>query len=88
MFGRSSGATYTIAVGCPDPEPQFLRGADFNGDGRTDILADGMIYVQNADGTFAPGVLFLPGFGPAESDVNADGAADLVTLADGQVNIA
>ena len=65
----------------------FMATADFNGDGKPDLLTleafgDGYeVLLGNGDGTFQPPVVtVLPsGFSLAVGDFNGDGKADLVT---------
>ncbi len=68
--------------------PQAVRTADFNGDGRLDLAVANngddsvSVLLGNADGTFQPARKFATGSGPqslAVGDFNGDGKLDLVT---------
>jgi hypothetical protein len=62
-----------------------LAVADFNGDGKPDLVARRLLFLGNGDGTFQParnidvggGPRGFVGFGVAVSDLNGDGKLDL-----------
>ena len=83
----SDAATYTTG-----PNPRTVLAADFNNDGSRDLAVpfDGpfdrstpggvSVFLNNGDGTFAPGVMTLLGnfaFKAAAGDWNRDGVVDL-----------
>jgi FG-GAP-like repeat len=61
--------------------------ADFNGDGKPDILLDGMVFLGNGDGTFQAPLTTIPGTSSptAVADVNGDGKPDVLVLTSGAV---
>jgi GDSL-like Lipase/Acylhydrolase family/FG-GAP-like repeat len=80
----------TLAAGHDGPSPNMSQttGADFNGDGRADIIARDdatgalMMWLRRADGTFAGAVTVTYGWRPfsqtAAADFTGDGKADII----------
>ena len=75
-----------------EPEADYVATADFNGDGRLDIVTAGggpsvggaAVYLGNGDGTFQPAVVVSNGpagtsyGGVAAADLNGDGNPDVI----------
>jgi hypothetical protein len=92
-LGNGDGTFQNAIVSSVHTDPinnqGFMATADFNGDGKPDVLTleafgDGYeVLLGNGDGTFQPPVVtVLPsGFSLAVGDFNGDGKADLVTSA-------
>jgi hypothetical protein len=87
LLGRGDG-TFQPAVNSPAgsfpiglaPYSFALVGADFDGDGKTDLAVANVLLLGKGDGTFRPAST-LPGPGcqmMAAADFNGDGKADLV----------
>jgi hypothetical protein len=66
--------------------PAGLMVADFNGDGRPDVIRGQTVFLSNTDGTFTPGTVISVGQNVAfniiaVADFNGDGRADLLVSA-------
>ncbi len=66
--------------------PGGLVVADFNGDGRPDVIRGQTVFLSNTDGTFTPGTVISVGQNVAfniiaVADFNGDGRADLLASA-------
>ena len=92
LLGNGDGTfqpamTFNISIG------GWLAAADFNGDGKTDLLVTGDNLVEvmlgNGDGSFqSPTSYFVGGYGsPAVGDLNRDGKPDVVVPSLETVNI-
>ncbi len=64
--------------------PDFV--ADFNGDGKPDILSGGVLILGNGDGTFTKGTA-VPGTPLAVADFNGDGKPDLLGQGQGTLEV-
>lgn len=60
--------------------------ADFNGDGKPDILSGGTINLGNGDGTF-PKAIAVPGTPLAVADFNGDGKLDVLEQGQGTLEV-
>jgi hypothetical protein len=94
LLGNGHGG-FSLAPGSPfsvpsDPHPHGIAAADFNGDGKPDLVVDSwgedkvLVMMGNGDGTFrTPGSKFRVGQAPYErlrtADLNEDGHPDIVT---------
>ncbi|MYX67855.1 GDSL-type esterase/lipase family protein, partial [Streptomyces sp. SID8373] len=88
--------TLAAGLGAPSVNMSQTASADFNGDGRADIIArhdatgDLRMWLRRADGTFAPAVTVTGGWRPfsqtAAADFTGDGKADIVAR-DGAGNL-
>ncbi|HVA46390.1 MAG TPA: FG-GAP-like repeat-containing protein [Pirellulales bacterium] len=95
LLGNGDGSfasPTTITIPASDPQPvDSIAIADFNGDGKPDIAASGMIFLGNGDGTFQAGVAFDTGAQPivsqAVADLNGDGKLDLVVAGGGGAQV-
>jgi FG-GAP-like repeat/Abnormal spindle-like microcephaly-assoc'd, ASPM-SPD-2-Hydin/Cep192 domain 4 len=92
-FGLSSASAQTYlfnqAVFATGVEPEALAAADFNGDGKLDLVTVNhgdntvSILLSNGDGTFQPHVDYATGANPAwvaVADFNNDGKLDLAVV--------
>lgn len=69
----------------PNVTGQLMGVADFNGDGRPDVLSsigsDFVVLLENANGTFTQkNTTIAPGVTTAIADVNGDGKPDIITI--------
>lgn len=62
------------------PQSPFV--ADFNGDGKPDLLCSGTVYLGKGDGTFSPGMA-ITGTALAVADFNGDGKPDVLEQSTG-----
>jgi Bacterial Ig-like domain (group 3)/FG-GAP-like repeat len=97
LLGNGDGTFNLVfdATNDPDLQTSCVAAADFNGDGKTDlVLADNQnvsIMLSNGDGTFAvaaskTGALTYPNYFPCVTgDFNSDGVPDIAT-ADSDLN--
>jgi hypothetical protein len=86
LLGDGKG-TFRAPTGYP-PASNFVLTADFNGDGKPDLVAAYKLLLGNGDGTFQPPLSFDPGPVPqvvgfgvqtfGAGDFNGDGKSDLV----------
>jgi len=84
--GEHSFTELTVATGIY--EPQFIKVADFNGDGKDDILVlttyqhEALLYLNNGDNTFSESMIYTEAsfYGASASivDIDADGDLDIV----------
>lgn len=97
LFGNGDGTFQTaLAITVADYIEDFVTG-DFNGDGRLDIVWEGLqssqvhVLLGNGDGTFRNGPNYnLLGLGPdslAVGDLNGDGILDLASSGDTFVDV-
>ena len=66
-----------------------LAVADFNGDGKPDLVVGGSVLIGNGDGTFAPPVTYSAGAAAAVAvgDFNGDGYMDIATASADSVSV-
>ncbi len=86
MLGKANG-TFGPATNFPTGNgPQVVAVADFNGDGKKDLVTadffdnEAAVLLGNGDGTFGPPVSFAAGYAPnyvTALDINGDGKQDL-----------
>ena len=77
--GKGDG-TFGAAIGTGGSFPFLEYSGDFDGDGHLGFFADGEIYANNGDGTFAPRPLQIGGFSTGfavVADFNNDGHSDV-----------
>lgn len=90
LQGSSSGAlAFASQVSYnTDINPQSIAAADFNGDGKPDIVTGNVtantvsVLMNNGNGTFAPTVNYTVGSTPqgaTAADLNGDGNVDIIT---------
>jgi hypothetical protein len=73
-FGTPITTSTDIPFSCP-------AAADFNHDGKLDMILDSYVYLGNGDGTFEPPIpIANGGCVMAVSDLNRDGNLDVITL--------
>ncbi len=83
LLGQLDPVAVTID-GDADPDHRQIALGDVNGDGRTDVIAEEEVFLQDSLGGFAPGpTLDLPGSSSAiravaAGDVNGDGLTDVI----------
>ena len=80
VFLSKGNGTYTELAASISASPQLL--ADFNGDGKLDLIAGNQMYFGNGDGTFGSGgAISLPAgtLATAAADVNHDGKIYLLS---------
>jgi hypothetical protein len=85
LLGNGDG-TFTAAPSLGFSGTQIAI-ADFNGDGKPDILLNTMVFLGNGDGTFQSPLTSLPALNSptAVADVNGDGKPDVLVLVSGSV---
>ncbi len=92
FLGKGNGTfhpavNYAAGIG----SASSIVAADFNGDGKPDLMIGGSIFFGNGDGTFQTGVSGLPSVGvtspPVIADFNGDGKADVAVNDDGVLKI-
>ena len=93
LFNDGSGVFPTRTTYVAGSEPASLTSADLDADGDFDlaVAVPGspnrndtamVVYLNNGNGSFAPGMRYLPGAGPmviVAADVNQDGFIDILT---------
>ena len=89
LVGAGNGTFSSIKSYAAGPEPTYVAVADFNGDGKPDLVAsnnviDGVVtlLLGNGDGTLKAAPLFRSGSIPGSiliADLNGDGIPDIVT---------
>jgi hypothetical protein len=80
LLGKGDGTFQDAQRYAAGLSPIFLAVADFNGDGRLDIVTGGSILLGNGDGTFQGALTFAPGGSLAIGDLNRDGIRDLAVV--------
>ena len=80
LLGKGDGTFQYAQSYAAGLSPGLLAVADFNGDGRLDIVTDGSILLGNGDGTFQGPLTFAPGGSLAIGDFNRDGIRDLAVV--------
>jgi hypothetical protein len=85
LFNNGSGS-FSPAPGFPGLPAQFVSAGDLDGDGDTDLLLDGRVYVNAGNGTFSLGaaLAFPPNF-YRPSLLDSDGDGDLDVLEGGRL---
>jgi hypothetical protein len=91
-LGRGDGTFNSIEIGFGGESGSPWAAADFNGDGKTDLLtiqynSPVFLLAGNGDGTFQAGVPVLPNGFPVVADFNGDGKPDLAVVTSNGVNI-
>src|SRR5215471_11425589 len=93
LVGNGDGTFRVINDVVQTGQPSSLSQADFNGDGKLDLVKPNpgvSVWPGNGDGTFQTGVTFPAGASPNQAlpvDLNADKAPDLVVVNSGDNTI-
>jgi hypothetical protein len=89
-FGRPVSSSVQGVYAYPGP----VAVADFNGDGKPDLLSGGGVFLGNGDGTFRLGTVLPSVFGPpyllgpsAVGDFNGDGKPDVAAIDNGYLDV-
>ena len=87
LSGAAGGTFQPPLVSTSNYYTDGIRAADFNGDGRMDVIAGGSVFYGDGAGGLTPGpVLGADAVQPVVADLNGDGRLDVVIL-DSQQNV-
>jgi hypothetical protein len=87
FFGKGDGTFPSYTNSTTESIYSTFVVADFNGDGKEDVLAGGTLLVSNGDGTFQPENVVGSFAKPIIGDFNGDGKVDIATVFDGSLDV-